>query len=150
MPVKTIAQDAVKAADEAAKKAAAQGHTQQQARDAHRQADLARKERERSQRGQITLDNSPLYAWFPDTTFEIIDYTGVGTSLQYQSDGSEIIVESDDEVKFGLKQWETGEIEVHAVELYRPTSFYGGGDPYYTGPLVESPIDVGVWLSRRV
>lgn len=139
MPVKPIAL------------ALAEGHEKAaSAREAQRRAAEARETRERHARGQETLASSPLHEWFPDATFGIVDYTAVGTSLQYQSNGSDIIVESDDGVQFGLSaHYETGEIEVHVVKLVKPSPAYAHEGYYYSGPRVESALEVGLWLKRQ-
>lgn len=105
--------------------------------------------RERNERAAITLERSPLMRWFPDATFDIIDYTGVGTSIQYQSDGTDIIVRSDDGVLFGLGYVSPTEVHVSCVELVEATGHYAHEGSYYSGPRVHGPEDVGAWLARR-
>lgn len=104
--------------------------------------------RSRQQRAAQTLERSPLGEWFPDATWEIIDYTCAGCSLQYQSDGTDIIVASDDGVQFSLSQRGDDECEVYAVKLYRPppTDYYANDGPYYRGSIVNSVEDVGRFL----
>lgn len=99
----------------------------------------------RQERAGAVLDYSPLSRWFPDATFNIINYTSVGTSLQYQSDGTDIIVRSDDGVLFALSYVSPAEVHVYCVELIGGS----GSEAYYSGPRVESVEDVGKVLSQR-
>lgn len=119
------------------------------ARETQKRAAQAREEAERRARGQETLERSPLHEWFPDTKFSIIDYTGVGTSLQYQSNGTDIIVESDDGVQFGLSAaYDSDNIEVQVVQLMAATGGHVHEGPYYAGQVVDSALEVGLILER--
>jgi len=109
-----------------------------------------RKAVERQQRARAVLDRSMLPRWFPNTTFNIVEYTGVGTSRQYQSDGSDIIVRSDDGVLFGLSYVSPTEIHVYCVELCQPSAAYAHEGAYYSGPRVKNPAEVGKALANRV
>lgn len=118
--------------------------------DARKNAEREENERQaREARAKFVLMHAPIHEWFPDSTFEIMNYHAKGCSLQYESDGSEIIVRSDDGVEFALSMnlrdsgWgETPPCEVHVVKLHTPTGYYASDGPYYTGPKVESAEDV--------
>ena len=143
MPVKKIALDLAAGAQRAA-----------EARAAQRVAEEAREAARRQQRASELLEAAPLHEWFPDTTFEIVAYTGVGTSLQYVSNGQDIIVKSDDGVLFGLS-WELSPdpdespVRVHAVKLRQPSEPYMTEGPYYAGRTVCSALEVGLWLEAE-
>ena len=114
-----------------------------------RQAERREAALQRDERAAYVLEHSPLSEWFPDATFEIIDYTGVGTSLQYQSDGSDIIVRSDDGVLFGLHMQrqvyaeQPAKIKVFLVVFRQPYQYIPGiSEPCYSGPKVKSAEDV--------
>lgn len=110
---------------------------------------IQRERQERNDRAAYVLAHAPINEWFPESTWDIIDFTAQGTSLQYQSDGSDIIVQSDDGVCFALSMnlRDAGiggatECEVHVVELHRPVGAYEHEGPYYRGSKVKSVEDV--------
>lgn len=131
--VKDRAREIVAAAEAAAER------VKQEAREAEE-----RKLQESNERAAYVLEHSPLNEWFPNATWDIIEYMGVGTSLQYQSDGSEIIVQSNDGVCFALSMnlrdagYGATDCHVHVVKLYKPTGPYSSDSPYYRGVEVKS------------
>lgn len=111
---------------------------------------MDRERRERWERVQELLPQSPITEWFPDVEWEVLDFGRPGTSSQYQGDGREFYVATRDR-DFTLwcgKSYLTDEWEVQLVWRHKATGYYEWEGTYWTGVEVKSAADVGEQITK--
>lgn len=123
-------------------------------------------ERARHERARQTIEASPLSGWFPDVKWDewdVMDFGSKGAAAGF-GEGSDVIVAPPDRSVHLLIEaarpevpkssggaWPARPLTVYAVEQKwdTGTSSFNTGYPYWDGPEVKSPADIGQWIAAR-